>query len=86
MVGIQCSDESLLFPMAQRYKFESKSQLRAKGTQGDASCFQWLKDTKFIHYSLIINIFFAISKVEKWIYWFYLHSEIAIFNVFDFYL
>ena len=44
----------LLFPMVQRYKFESKSQ-HAFATSGNCtSCFQWFKDTnlKVNHNSL----------------------------------
>ena len=35
----------LLFPMVQRYKFESKSQLRNSNSKIIGSCFQWFKDT-----------------------------------------
>ena len=34
-----------LFPMVQRYKFESKSQHGGSGTIPDRCCFQWFKDT-----------------------------------------
>ena len=34
-----------LFPMVQRYKFESKSQLESPSPSGESSCFQWFKDT-----------------------------------------
>ena len=34
-----------LFPMVQRYKFESKSQQRNERMTGQAGCFQWFKDT-----------------------------------------
>ena len=34
-----------LFPMVQRYKFESKSQHNGKIIVFDDSCFQWFKDT-----------------------------------------
>ena len=36
---------TLLFPMVQRYEFESKSQLDVKGWIIMACCFQWFKDT-----------------------------------------
>ena len=35
----------LLFPMVQRYKFESKSQPMDEQTQAIIGCFQWFKDT-----------------------------------------
>ena len=35
----------LLFPMVQRYKFESKSQLVQRSICAKSSCFQWFKDT-----------------------------------------
>ena len=35
----------LLFPMVQRYKFESKSQLTTKDIENEKGCFQWFKDT-----------------------------------------
>ncbi len=35
----------LLFPMVQRYKFESKSQLTEDAAIIRDSCFQWFKDT-----------------------------------------
>ena len=34
-----------LFPMVQRYKFESKSQQRETNETNMRSCFQWFKDT-----------------------------------------
>ena len=34
-----------LFPMVQRYKFESKSQLLKSAAYSMESCFQWFKDT-----------------------------------------
>ena len=36
---------NLLFPMVQRYKFESKSQLGGIGSIFQSRCFQWFKDT-----------------------------------------
>ena len=38
-------DWFLLFPMVQRYKFESKSQLTQQIYEDYLSCFQWFKDT-----------------------------------------
>ena len=35
----------LLFPMVQRYKFESKSQREIIENCKNVSCFQWFKDT-----------------------------------------
>ena len=34
-----------LFPMVQRYKFESKSQRTAPISRNYLRCFQWFKDT-----------------------------------------
>ena len=34
-----------LFPMVQRYQFESKSQLQRSSDSPHARCFQWFKDT-----------------------------------------
>ena len=34
-----------LFPMVQRYKFESKSQHGGSPLEKEESCFQWFKDT-----------------------------------------
>ena len=39
------SVDLLLFPMVQRYKFESKSQLETKPNKLIIRCFQWFKDT-----------------------------------------
>ena len=38
-------DFIVLFPMVQRYKFESKSQLAKVVKLVKSSCFQWFKDT-----------------------------------------
>ena len=35
----------VLFPMVQRYKFESKSQRHAASDAFMSGCFQWFKDT-----------------------------------------
>ena len=35
----------VLFPMVQRYKFESKSQLGVRRLKQRMGCFQWFKDT-----------------------------------------
>ena len=35
----------MLFPMVQRYKFESKSQLRSHSLFAKVCCFQWFKGT-----------------------------------------
>ena len=35
----------MLFPMVQRYKFESKSQRWSETAEGRRSCFQWFKGT-----------------------------------------
>ena len=36
---------NLLFPMVQRYKFESKSQQAREANAHALRCFQWFKDT-----------------------------------------
>ena len=48
-----------LFPMVQRYKFESKSQLILCYTLHIACCFQWFKDTnlKVNHNSINYSMF-----------------------------
>ena len=38
-------DYNKLFPMVQRYKFESKSQQDCEVCFGRRCCFQWFKDT-----------------------------------------
>ena len=49
-----------LFPMVQRYKFESKSQHVDYMTGKDSSCFQWFKGTnlKANHNSSTIELLF----------------------------
>lgn len=40
-----------------------------------------------IQYSLLVDYqYYAVKKVEKWIYGFYLYFKRARFNVFNFYL
>ena len=59
----------MLFPMVQRYKFESKSQPQQLTYEMARSCFQWFKDTnlKVNHnskYTHNINIF-VVSNGSK---------------------
>ena len=46
-----------LFPMVQRYKFESKSQLNQSYFPFRICCFQWFKDTNLkVNHNLILSI------------------------------
>ena len=69
----QGSTAIMLFPMVQRYKFESKSQRRCLNPKKVLSCFQWFKGTNLkanhnsrpkisIHYLVVSNG----SKVQIW--------------------
>ena len=62
-----------LFPMVQRYKFESKSQLRRSNMFNNASCFQWFKGTNLkANHNLmrLCKLLFSVvsngSKVQIW--------------------
>ena len=62
-----------LFPMAQRYKFESKSQQWLLACESEKGCFQWLKGTnlkanhnRIIRPSLSVCAVSNGSKVQIW--------------------
>ena len=60
---------AVLFPMVQRYKFESKSQRLGWFAFYPSSCFQWFKDTNLkVNHNILIKsylIMFVVSNGSK---------------------
>ena len=55
-----------LFPMVQRYKFESKSQLSRACLFSDERCFQWFKDTNLkVNHNFFVFYFGAQPVVSN---------------------
>ena len=57
---------ALLFPMVQRYKFESKSQRGSENEAGSTGCFQWFKDTNLkVNHNWLSNAAFTCCVVSN---------------------
>ena len=70
---MQMLGQHQLFPMVQRYKFESKSQPRSQDHLPLSSCFQWFKDTNLkVNHNVIQDYYKYVdvvsngSKIQIW--------------------